>query len=244
MIKMKKYLFGSLSIISILVLWQILTITIGNAYILPSPIKVFSTFLTLIKTLSTYEIIFLTLFRLVIALIIAILIGITLGLFSSNFTFLQHFLHPIVQMLRSLPVASIIVIILILAGNKTSLYIITFLMIFPIVYQATISGVENISNDLKDNIRLEPKHKMHIMFQIHLPLAWPYIKTAFFQSFGLGFKVIVMAEFISQTTKGIGNELYQGSISINYELVFAWTIIIIILVMLMEYFMKLIRKTI
>jgi NitT/TauT family transport system permease protein len=241
---MKKYIFGSLSIISILVLWQILTITIGNTYIFPSPLKVFSTFFILLKTLSTYEIIFLTLSRLIIALIIAILLGIALGLLSSNFSFLKDFLHPIVQMLRSLPVASIIVIILILVGNKTSLYIITFLMIFPIVYQATLSGVENISTDLKDSITLEPKHKMHIMFQIQLPLAWPYIKTAFFQSLGLGFKVIVMAEFISQTTKGIGNELYQGSISINYELVFAWTIIIIILVMLMEYFIKLIRKAI
>ena len=241
---MKKFFYGSLSILLLLIFWQLLTITIGNTYIFPSPIKVFGTLLVLLRNLSTYEVIFLTLFRLLIALIIAIILGVIFGLFSSNSAFLKDFLHPIVQLLRTLPVASIIVIILILVGNKVSLYIITFLMIFPIIYQATISGTENISNDLKDNIRLEPQHKMHIMFQIHLPLAWPYIKTAFFQSFGLGFKVIVMAEFISQTTKGIGNELYQGSISINYELVFAWTIIIIILVMLMEYFMKFIRKTI
>jgi NitT/TauT family transport system permease protein len=59
-----------------------------------------------------------------------------------------------------------------------------------------------------------------------------------FQSIGLGFKVIVMAEFISQARRGIGRELHDASISIEYVQVFAWTIIMIIIVVIFESLLK------
>ena len=239
---MRKYILGGLSIIILLVIWYIYSGQINNEFILPGPSKVFRRLFLLLSQLETYSIIFMTFFRLLIAFILSTILGIVFGLLSGNYQPIDEFLKPIISSLRTLPIASIIIIIMILIGRDKSLYVITFLMIFPIVYEATKAGVLNISQPLKDNIALESHPKLVLLFKIQLPLSFPYIRTSLFQSIGLGFKVIVMAEFITQSSSGIGRELYNGSISIQYENVFAWTLLLIIIVMIFEKILHQIKK--
>ncbi|QWC00292.1 ABC transporter permease subunit [Mycoplasmatota bacterium] len=226
----------------IIIIWTLYALVIDNQYIFPNPLTVIKSFIDLLTQVKTYSIIVYTLFRLIVAFIISAFLGIFLGLLAGNLKALDEFLHPLIISLRTLPIASIIIILMILLGRSFSLYIITFLMIFPIIYEASKHGVHNIPQALKNNIALENHPKRIIFFKIQLPLSLPYIRTSLFQSIGLGFKVIVMAEFITQTQMGIGRELYNGTISIQYERVFAWTIIIIIIVALFEVILKKIRK--
>ena len=239
---MRKYILGGLSIIILIVIWYVYSGQINNEFILPGPSKVFRRLFLLLSQLETYSIIFMTFFRLLIAFILSTILGIVFGLLSGNYQPIDEFLKPIISSLRTLPIASIIIIIMILIGRDKSLYVITFLMIFPIVYEATKAGVLNISQPLKDNIALESHPKLVLLFKIQLPLSFPYIRTSLFQSIGLGFKVIVMAEFITQSSSGIGREIYNGSISIQYENVFAWTLLLIIIVMIFEKILHQIKK--
>ncbi|MDA3931367.1 MAG: ABC transporter permease subunit [Tenericutes bacterium] len=239
---MRKYILGGLSILLVVVIWTVYAYSVNNNYVFPNPITVFKSLVQLLGNFKTYSIIAMTLLRLLISFIVSAMLGVILGLLAGNYMPLEEFLHPIVVSLRTLPIASVIIIMIILLGRQFSLYIITFLMIFPIVYEASKHGVRNIPKSLKNHIALEGHPKWVILFNIQLPLSMPYIRTALFQSIGLGFKVIVMAEFISQTRIGIGRELYNGSISIHYEIVFAWTIIIIFIVTLFELLLKSLRK--
>jgi len=236
-IKRKHYL-GFLSVIVFVLIWYLFSLSVNNQFILPSPILVIKSLFDLLLEVKTYETIGYTLIRLIIAFALSGVLAIILGIISGNYKVIDEILHPFIVTLRTLPVASVIVIILIIFGNELSLFIITFVMVFPIIYEGAKHGVLNISEELKNTITMETNHKLEIMAKLHFPLALPYIKTSLLQSFGLGFKVIVMAEFISQTSKGIGNELFQGSISIEYEKVFAWTIILIVLVTIVEVIVK------
>lgn len=239
---MRKYILGTLSVVLIIIIWQLYALHIDNIYILPGPNIVFKTFIELLMNKNTYITVMTTFLRLIIALIISVIFGIILGILSGNYSDIDDFLHPIVSTLRSIPIASIIVIVLILIGHQLSLYIISFLMIFPIVYEASKAGVKNIDKSIQDATSLETNTKITIITKIQFPLAFPYIRTSLIQSIGLGFKVIVMAEFIAQSHIGIGRALFDGSLSINYDKVFAWTIIIIILVTLIEQGLKRIEK--
>ena len=60
------------------------------------------------------------------------------------------------------------------------------------------------------------------------------ISIALAQSIGLSFKAMVMAEYISQTQKSIGFSLLNAKSWLEYPTVFAWTIILIILAMIVE----------
>ncbi len=76
-----------------------------------------------------------------------------------------------------------------------------------------------------------------------MPLTLPYIFTALLQSFGLGLKVLVMAEFISNAKHSIGYEimLYKDHFN-DMSYVYAWSIILIIFVLAVDYVVNIVHK--
>ncbi len=231
---MKKLVFYVLSLFSLIVIWQIAAWHIANPFIFPNPVNVFNSVIDLLTTFSTYQIIVSSILRLFISISIALISGIIFGFLGGLNQNIRMFLTPYVSGLRSLPVASLIAIILILFASETAIFVIGFLVLFPIIYEATKEGIINIDKPLKDALRLEPSLILLNFIYFYIPLAYPYIKTGILQSIGLGFKVLVMAEFIAQTQNSIGRSLNVGRINFEYDTVFAWTIIIIIIVFIIE----------
>lgn len=230
---------SGLSIVLIIIVWTIAAIRIDNIYIMPRPDSVLKAFLQLLTELNTYIIVSLTFIRLFISISIAAIAGLLFGLLAGIRYQIAALLKPIVVTLRTVPVITIIIIVLILYGNEVSLYIISFLLLFPIIYQAVYEGVKNIDSKLKDALILETNpYSLHAMTQFFFPLSLSYFKTALLQSAGLGIKVLVVAEFIAQTKNSIGWELNFHRINLEYDIVFAWTIILIIIVLAIEYFVN------
>jgi len=162
--------------------------------------------------------------------------GIVFGLAGGLNRGIATFLTPTVTILRTLPVVSIILVILIWVGYEKAPYIITFLMIFPVVYQAILEGIRHIDVKLIEALKLEHDGiNLLIIKDLYLPLITPFLKTAFLQSIGLGIKVLVMSEFIAQTKNSIGQMIYLEKQNLHFHLVFAWTIILVIIVLLIEF---------
>ena len=239
---MRKYVLGVFSVLIIVILWYLNALRINNSYLFPFPRDVLVALVNLLSTFETYRIILTSFGRLVTAILVASLLGIILGLISGIKPILSELLNPIVTSLRTLPVASVIVVILILYGQTQSLYIISFLMLFPVLFEATRQGVINIESALLEALQLERRRPIYELLVVYLPLSMPFIKTGLLQSIGLGFKVLVMAEFIAQSPVSIGRALYVGRVNIQYEIVFAWTIIIIVLVTIIEVFVNKLKK--
>jgi NitT/TauT family transport system permease protein len=115
-------------------------------------------------------------------------------------------------------------------------------MVFPIVFQATEDGIKSIDKELIDVYKLEEHHLPMAIKNLYFPLIKPYLFLSLLQSFGLGVKVLVMAEYLSQTKNSIGNALYLARINIEYQYVYAWTIVLIMISLLFEYGLTLYRK--
>lgn len=232
-IKMNK-LISLVSFILLLLVWHAISLNVGNTYIVPSPYQVFRDMIQILTDIGNLIVIGQSLLRLSFSLIIASLTGIVLGFLAAKFNSINQFLKPIISTLRTTPIVAIIIILLILAGRVNSVYIITFLILFPIMYENIIGGVYEIDENIISAFRLEPSSLFQTCLYMYLPLTLPHIKIALLQSVGLGFKVLVMAEFIAQTHNSIGLKLYESSISINYSVIFAWSTIIIILAIMIE----------
>lgn len=238
--KIKKYgMYGSSFLFLYLFFW-ILYVIVGNDLAVPSPTKVGNTVFDLLLNYETYKIILSTLFRLLVSVIFSFLIGGLLGIFAGYFKYFRFFISPIISIFRTVPLASLIILILLLTSRITSPYIVTGLMLIPIVYQALMEGVISIDKDLMDVWRLDSKINYLVLKKAIIPSIFPFIKTAFFQMIGLGFKVMIMAEFIAFVNNSIGKELISANQNIEPDKVFAWTLIIIILVLFVENLPKLI----
>lgn len=233
---MKKHWIYVISIIVLFMVWFLLYLIIDHQLILPSPLHVFRKLTIMASTYKMYQIIFHTLLRLFLAISLSALIGIILAMLSYFHTQFKLLIKPYITILRTIPVISIVVILLIVLGFTWTPYVITFLMVFPIIYQGTLHGLESINHELIDVIKLEEKHVIKMIFGFYIPQIKSDIFLSFLQSFSLGLKVLVMAEYLAQTKNSIGNELYLAKVNLFYDEVFAWTIVLILIATLIELF--------
>jgi NitT/TauT family transport system permease protein len=226
---MKKWIWMGSSIFVLFLVWTILHIQINHALIMPSFSDVFKILIRLITHIDTLSVIGSTLIRLIVSIFASLVIAVVLGILGGLFESFSLFLKPHVAVLRTVPVISITVILFILLGFEIAPYVITFLMVFPIVYQATEEGIKSIDRELLDVYRLEEHNLFLSIKMMYYPLIKPFVFLSLLQSFGLGIKVLVMAEYLSQTKNSIGNALYLARINIAYGEVFAWTLILILI---------------
>lgn len=238
------HLFSTLSVVIVFALWQVYAISVNNPTLMPHPVAVLERFSHLLIEWETYHIIFTSLFRLITSLALATVFGTALGLSSGINYKIEAALKPIVTSLRTLPVLSIIVVVLILFGNTFTLYIISFLLLFPIIYQAELDGVKNIDPLLIDVLRLETDDwGIDTIKLVFFPLSRPFLRTALIDAVGLGIKVLVVAEYIAQTKVSIGREIYIHKVNLEYTDVFAWTLVLLMIVLIIEHLVERVLKT-
>jgi len=222
------------SIFSIFIIWIILDSIIDNSLILPEPLVVFDSIINIFTDRQSILSILHTLLRLVISLLVASILGFILGLLAGLKKGFSYFMNPIVTMLRTIPVISVIVIILIILGFDLAPYAITFLMLFPLIYQGIQSGITHIDKEFIDVYDLEDNNIFTKILHCYIPLIAKDIRTSLLQSLGLGIKVLVMSEYLAQTQQSIGNELYMAKTNIEFSEVFAWSFILITIALLFE----------
>lgn len=238
--KRKQYIFESIGILAIFLIWLFASILIDNNIVLPSITSTFTSLIEILGNGETYLIILFTLVRIIISLVIGIFFGVLFGVLSSQIKEFYYVLSPIIKIMRALPIASIILIILIMFGQNGigdftfSPILVTTLLIIPIVFEAVYKGITNIDESLVYVARLYSTSKLNMITKSFIPLIRNEISIALAQSIGLSFKAMVMAEYISQTQKSIGFSLLNAKSWLEYPTVFAWTIILIILAMIVE----------
>ncbi len=209
-------------------------VVVSSPLLMPDPYAVLKALVGFFGKWTAVKSILMTIMRLVIAMAAALLLGGSLGIIAGFHPKFSVYMQPLVAILRTIPVISVIVIILIVFGFETAPYVITFLMIFPLIYQAFHDGIEQLDQELVDVYRLEDNNWFTGLRFCFLPLIKNQITTVLLQSAGLGIKVLVMSEYLSQTKNSIGNSLYLARINLAYDEVFAWTVILIIMTLSLE----------
>ena len=150
-----KYFYYFLSIVSLYLLGVVSFYYISNNLILPHPNQIINSFIELISKSHTYYIIILTMLRLVLCIIISFILGCLLGLLSYRFNAFKHFIHPYMVIFRSIPLASIIIILLMVIGYKLSPFIVTILVLLPIIYTAVLEGLNSIDKNVNQVWKLD-----------------------------------------------------------------------------------------
>ena len=94
--------------------------------IMPSVEAIGLAFVRLFILKSTIETILFTILRLILVLVLSAICGVLCGALASYKWRIEYFLRPYVTILRTIPVISIFVILIILFGFKASPLIVTF----------------------------------------------------------------------------------------------------------------------
>ena len=210
-----------------LAVWQAVSLMIGNSIILTGPIAVLRSLLSQLMEGTFWKTILYSFGRITIGFLLSFLLGILLGSLAYRFPLLKEVLEPVVSLMKSIPVASFIILALIWIGSKNLAVLVAFLIVFPILYINTTAGLESTDPKLMEMAQVFRFPLYQRVRYIYRPALIPYLVSACRVTIGMSWKSGIAAEVIGVPTSSIGEQLYLSKIYLNTADLLAWTIVII-----------------
>ena len=217
-----------------LAVWELAAVAIGQDLFLVSPVTVALTLLSLIGKASFWSTVAYSFLRIVSGFLLAIIVGVVLAVFSAANRFVHALFAPFFTVIKSIPVASFIILVLIWAGSGSLSVVISFLMVLPVIYMNVLEGILQTDKKL-----LEMTRVFHVPFArklaaVYIPGAMPYFTSGCRIGLGLCWKSGIAAEVIGLPSGSIGEQLYQAKIFLSTGDLFCWTIVIVAVSYLFE----------
>lgn len=219
--------------------WEILSLIINQEIYLPSPVSTFKSLYDLLFDKTTYVTILYSTYRTVTGFLISTFLGVMLGFMCGLNKSVYNLLNPLVNIIRTVPVMSIIIIAIMWFKDTNVPVFVAFLMCFPIIWTNTIQGIDSTDSKLLQMCKIYNIKKIRVIKSVYFYSALPYIKAGMVSALGISWKVTSAAEVLSLPKYSIGRFLYDSKVYLEIPDLFAWTIIIILL---STFFEKLLKK--
>ena len=202
--------------------------------LLASPLTVIKRLAVLAVTTPFWQSILFSLLRIIGGFLCGVLFGTLLAIFAVNHTKFEELIAPLILLIKTIPVASFIILVLIFISSKNLSVIISFLMVLPIVYTNVRNGILETDRNLLEMANVFSLSRFKKFRYIYVPQVFPYFQSACSVCLGLAFKSGIAAEVIGIPTGSIGEHLYNAKIYLNTPDLFAWTLVIVLLSLTLE----------
>ena len=146
----------------------------------------------------------------------------------------EELCYPMVCVMKSTPVASVIILLLMWMSSGNLSVGIVFLMTFPILYTNVLEGLQQMDPKLTELAEVFELPKWVRVRWLAMPQLLPYMRTGCALGIGLAWKAGTAAEVIGISGGTIGEKLYQAKIYLETADLLAWTIMILVMSYLFE----------
>jgi NitT/TauT family transport system permease protein len=204
------------------------------AFILPGPERVLRALGSLSQTDAFLHDIGMTMYRVVCGFVLAALIGTPLGLALGSSRALAQVFEPLLAVMNTISSAIWAVFAIIWFGisNATTVFVV-FMTAMPLILTNVWQGAQNVDKLHVDLARSFRMTRLQILRKIYLPSILPYFFSGARLAFGFGWRVSLVAETLG-SSDGIGYRLRQAADLVQTDQVFAWTLLLVVLMLLLE----------
>jgi NitT/TauT family transport system permease protein len=224
----------ALAVLTALCAWQAVAMIVNNRLLLASPVSVIGRLYTVFIGEGFAPSVWFSFSRITLGFLIALLSGTVLAVAAGRFRVVETLLWPYMITIKSVPVASFIVLSLIWFTSQTLSAFTSFLMVLPIIYTNVLEGVKSVDarmTELAEVFRVPWKRRL---VYIWIPQIKPFLISGCSVSFGLSWKAGIAAEVIGIPEGSIGEKLYYAKVYLNSADLLAWTLIIVIMSIIFE----------
>jgi NitT/TauT family transport system permease protein len=224
-----------LSLVAVLlVLWWLAAQRVP-AFILPGIGKTWDALRELVASGTFTEDLSITLYRVVSGFVLAALVGTPLGILLGSNRRLGHYFEPVLSVLNTVSAAIWAIFALIWFGisNGTTIFVV-FMEAMPLILTNVWQGSQSVNAEYVELARSFQMSRAKVMTKIYLPTVLPYFFSGARLAFGFGWRVSLVAETIG-SSNGVGYRLRQAADLVQTDQVFAWTLTLICLMVLLEY---------
>ena len=231
------------AVIFALTVWQLAAMCINQKILLVSPVDVLKRLCTIWQVENFWNTVWFSFYHIAGGFCIALVLGVLLAALAGRFPWVETLLWPFMVTVKTVPVASFVVICLIWLSAQNLAVFISFLIVLPVVYGNVLQGIKSEDRSMQELGEVLRMGFLRKMAYIHLPQLKPFIMSACSTALGMAWKAGVAAEIIGIPDGSMGKQLYFAKIYLDTDDLLCWTVIIVIIsVMFEKLFMWLLNR--
>lgn len=210
-----------------IVIWQGAAFAVGEELLLPGPVAALKSLMEMVRTGEFWQAVTVSTARIFGGFFLAALSGTAMAACAWRLPRLRELLQPVVTAATAIPVASFILIALMVVSSVNLSVLIAFLMAFPPIYGNVIEGCSQVDSELIEMAQVFRVGGWRRIRGIYLPCVLPYFRSACALSIGLCWKAGVAAEILGLPDGSVGEKLYLSKIYFETSELFAWTAVVV-----------------
>lgn len=226
-----------------LAVWEITDRIVDNRIILVGPIHIVQALAAQIRQNDFWLICGASFLRIAAGFLLSFAGGFLLAVLCYRFKLLRDFLEPVMTMLKTVPMVSFVIMLLIWVGNQALTIYLSFLIVLPLIYTNTLAGFLNVDPEMLEMAETFRLSRWKKFLYIYRPAFMPFLISSCRVALGLSWKSGIMAEVLATPKPSIGREMYAAKSYLQTANLLAWTVVVIVLSMLFEkVFLFLLRR--
>lgn len=239
-----KALFSVLAAAFWIAVWQVAAMIANRSLMLkiPLPYETLRRFITDLGDAGFLAAVGVSILHILVGFFAAVIIGALCGVLSSGSRFFRTLSSPMLHLIRSVPVAAFIFIAWLWIPSALLPSFIAALMVIPIIWSHVEAGMNDADARYSEMGRVFGMTRGQIIMKIRLPLIMPHLRAGCITGLGIAWKAGVAAEVICNPVGSIGALLQRGKSLIEYDEVFAVTLAVVLLSLLLEHLLKVVWK--
>jgi NitT/TauT family transport system permease protein len=203
-------------------------------YVLPGPERVFERVVQLTRTGDLPMNLVTTLGRVAAGFLLAVVVGVPAGILLGSNRAIGTFFEPVLPVLNTVSSAIWAIFAVIWFGLSPLTPIFVVLMTaLPLIVTNVWQGTQAVQADFVELAAALRFSRAKTLTKIYLPSIMPYFFSGARLAFGFGWRVSLVAETLGASS-GVGYRLRQASDLIQTDQVFAWTIVQIAMMLVIE----------
>ena len=230
-------------LMSFLGVWCVLSYAgIIPAVILPSPTEVLRAFPVLHFEEALVRSAGWSLYRVGMGFVLSAVVAIPLGLLMGTFPAVKHFLSPLVDPLRFLPISALVPLFLVWFGIEETmkimlLFVGTFVYLLPLVVEA----VENVDDVYLQTATTLGASRGQLVRHVLVPGSLPAIGEALRVMNGIGWTYVILAEIVNARL-GLGHIITVAGKRSHVDQIFAGVLVILFIGVVTDWMIRMANK--
>lgn len=212
-----------------LFVWYFLSLKINSSIFLPSPEATYKALIRIGKRAGFWQTIFNTFSKIAKGFLLALIAGTILSVISAFVKIIDVLVSPFMRLLKTVPVASFIILALLWVKSDKLSVLISFVMVTPVVYINILQSFDNVDNNLLEMADIFNVGLLRRLRFIYVPALVSGFMSACKIGLGFCFKAGIAAEIIGLPFQSIGSELYKSKLYLMTDELFAWTVVIVLM---------------
>jgi ABC-type nitrate/sulfonate/bicarbonate transport system permease component len=215
-------------LLAIAALWQVMSWMVPP-FVIPGWQRIFQSLISL-----RIDFVLITVARVIAALLISFVLGVALSLAMYLWKPFESYFRPVVRLFMAVPVVCwILFSVLWFKWVEFRICFVLIVVCAPVFTVDILDGMKGVPQDLRDMLRSFRPSRAQFVAKLLLPATLSVILTSWKINLSLAIRVVTMAELVGAVS-GIGYGLAIAQELFSVADVFAWTLVLVVLLFLAE----------